>query len=74
MYITSVLTVLSSTLSHQYITSYRKDATATDNPNTNDTYEYIEGATSNQRKKGKNFNIHLHIYSKLDNKHFKRLY
>ena len=24
--------------------------------NTNDTYEYIEGATSNQRKKGKNYN------------------
>ena len=23
--------------------------------NTNDTYEYIEGATSNQRKKGKNY-------------------
>ena len=24
--------------------------------NTNDTYEYNEGATSNQRKKGKNYN------------------
>jgi hypothetical protein len=24
--------------------------------NTNDTYEYIEGVTSNQRKKGKNYN------------------
>ena len=24
--------------------------------NTNDTYEYIEGATSNQRKKGRNYN------------------
>ena len=24
--------------------------------NTNDTYEYIEGATSNQRKKGTNYN------------------
>ena len=23
--------------------------------NTNDTYEYIEGATSKQRKKGKNY-------------------
>ena len=23
--------------------------------NTNDTYEYIEGATSNQRKKGTNY-------------------
>ena len=23
--------------------------------NTNDTYEYIEGATSNQRKKGRNY-------------------
>jgi hypothetical protein len=23
--------------------------------NTNDTYEYIEGVTSNQRKKGKNY-------------------
>ena len=24
--------------------------------NTNDTYEYIEGATSNQRKKDRNYN------------------
>jgi hypothetical protein len=24
--------------------------------NTNDTHEYIEGATSNQRKKGRNYN------------------
>ena len=24
--------------------------------NTYDTYEYIEGATSNQRRKGKNYN------------------
>jgi hypothetical protein len=24
--------------------------------NTNDTYEYIEGTTSNKRKKGKNYN------------------
>ena len=24
--------------------------------NTNDTYEYIEGATINQRRKGKNYN------------------
>jgi hypothetical protein len=24
--------------------------------NTNDTYEYIEGATGNQRKKGRNYN------------------
>jgi hypothetical protein len=24
--------------------------------NTNDTYEYIEGATSNKRKKGTNYN------------------
>ena len=24
--------------------------------NTNDMYEYIEGATSNQRKKGRNYN------------------
>ena len=24
--------------------------------NTNDTYEYIEGVTSNQGKKGKNYN------------------
>jgi len=37
------------------------DVTAADNPTNNDTYEYIEGATSNQTKKGRNYNIHLHI-------------
>ena len=30
--------------------------------NTNDTYEYIEDATSNQEKKDRNYNIHIHIY------------
>ena len=41
------------------ITSDRNEVTAADNPTTNDTYDYIEGATSNQRKKGKNYIIHL---------------
>jgi hypothetical protein len=35
-----------------YITSDRNEVTAADNPITNDTYEDIEGATSNQIKKG----------------------
>ena len=30
--------------------------------NTNDTYEDNEGATSNERKKGRNYNIHLYLY------------
>jgi hypothetical protein len=38
------------------MTSDRNEVTAADNPITNDTYEYIEGATSNQRRKGKNYN------------------
>jgi hypothetical protein len=42
-----------------YITSDRNDVTAADNPTNNDTYEYIEGTTSNQTKKGRNYNIHL---------------
>jgi hypothetical protein len=41
--------------------SDRKNVTAADNPPVNDTYEYIEGATSNQRKKGMNNNIQLLI-------------
>jgi hypothetical protein len=45
-----------------YITSDRNEVTAADNPTNNDTYEDIEGTTSNQRKKGRKFNIHLHIY------------
>jgi hypothetical protein len=44
-----------------YMTSDRNEGTAADNPITNDTYEDIEGATSNQRKKGRDFNIHLYI-------------
>ena len=42
-----------------YMTSDRNEVTAADNPTTNDTYEYIEGATSNQGKKGRNYNLHL---------------
>ena len=41
--------------------SDRKDVTAADIPPVNDTYEYIEGATSNQIKKGRNNNIQLLI-------------
>jgi len=41
------------------VTSDRNEVTAADNKTTNDTYEYIEGATNNQRKKGKNYIIHL---------------
>jgi len=44
------------------MTSDRNEVTAADNPITNDTYENIEGATSNQRKKGSTYNIHLYIY------------
>ena len=44
-----------------YMTSDRNEETAADNPITNDTYDDIEGATSNQRKKGRDFNIHLYI-------------
>jgi hypothetical protein len=44
-----------------YLTSDRNEVTAADNPKTNDTYEYIEGATSNQRGKGRNYNIDLLI-------------
>jgi hypothetical protein len=47
------------------MSSDRDEATAADNLTNNDTYEYIEGATSNQKKKGRNHNIHLHIYVKL---------
>jgi hypothetical protein len=43
------------------MTSDRNEVTAADNQITNDTYEDIEGATSNQIKKGRNFNIHLYI-------------
>jgi len=44
-----------------YIIFVRNEVTAADNPTNSDTYEYIEGATSNQRKKGRNYKIHLHI-------------
>ena len=47
--------------SNSYITSDRSEVKAADNPNTNDTYEFIKGAMSNQREKGKNYNIHLRI-------------
>ena len=47
--------------SNSYITSDRNEVKAADNPNTNDTYEFIEGAMSNQREKGKNFSMHLRI-------------
>ena len=44
-----------------YMTSDRNEVTAADNPITNDTCEDIEGATSNQRKKGRDYKIHLYI-------------
>ena len=44
-----------------YMTSDRNEVTAADNPITNHTYEDIRGATSNQRKRGRDFNIHLYI-------------
>jgi hypothetical protein len=47
--------------SNSYITSDRNEVKSADNPNTNDTYEFIEGAMNNQREKGKNYNIHLRI-------------
>ena len=43
----------------KYVTSDRNEVAAADNPTNNDTYEYIEGATINQIKKGKNYIIHL---------------
>ena len=48
--------------SNSYITSDRNEVKAADNPNTNDSYEFIEGAMSNQREKGKNYSIHLRIF------------
>ena len=36
-----------------YITFDRNEVTAVDNPTNNDTYEYIKGATNNQKKKGR---------------------
>ena len=47
-----------------YIISDRNEVAAADNPKPNDTYEFIEGATSNQTKKGRNYNIDL-LISKL---------
>ena len=42
-----------------YITSDRNEVTGFESSNRNDTYEYIEEGTSNQRKKGRNYNIQL---------------
>jgi hypothetical protein len=47
---------------NKMITSNRNEVTAADNPTNNDMYEDIEGVTNNQKKKGRKFNIHLHIY------------
>ena len=44
--------VRTNTLKELRVTRERKERLIA---NTNDTYEYIEGATSNQRKKGKNY-------------------
>jgi hypothetical protein len=49
MYFGITINVISSF----YITSDRNEVTAADNPTHNDTYEYIKGTTSNQRKKGR---------------------
>ena len=45
--------VRTNTLKELRVTRERKERLIA---NTNDTYEYFEGATSNQRKKGKNYN------------------
>jgi hypothetical protein len=45
--------IRTNTLKGLRVTTERKVRIIT---NTNDTYEYIEGATSNQRKKGTNYN------------------
>jgi hypothetical protein len=47
MYFGITINVISSF----YITSDRNEVTVADNPTNNDTYEDIEGTTSNQRKK-----------------------
>ena len=49
MYFGITINVISSF----YITSDRNEVTAADNPTNDDTYEYIKGTTSNQRKKGR---------------------
>ena len=51
--------LLITPLVSSYITSDRNEVKAADNPNTNDTYESIEGDMSNQREKGKTYSIHL---------------
>ena len=48
--------IRTNTLKVLRVTRQRKVGIIT---NTNDTYEYIEGATSQQRKKDRNYNIHL---------------
>ena len=45
-----------------YITSDRNEVTTADNPINNDSYEDIEGATSNQRERGRKYSMHLYIY------------
>ena len=49
MYFGITINVISSF----YATSDRNEVTAAYNPTNDDTYEDIEGATSNQRKKGR---------------------
>ena len=49
MYFGITINVISSF----YITSDRNEVTAADNPTNNDTYEDIEGATNNQKQKGR---------------------
>ena len=58
----NIYSIIINVNSSLYITSDRNEVTAADNPTNNHTYEDIEGATNNQKKKGRKFNIHLHIY------------
>ena len=61
IYRINIYSIIINVNSSFYMTSDRNEVTAADNQITNDTYEDIEGATSNQIKKGRNFNIHLYI-------------
>ena len=54
IYRIKIYSIIINANSSLYITSDRNDVTAADNPTNNDTYEDIEGATSNQRKRGRN--------------------
>ena len=61
IYRINIYSIIINVNSSFYMTSDRNEVTAADNPITNDTYEDIEGATGNQIKKGRDFNIHLYI-------------